>query len=105
MLGVIFLKSSKKWLFFLITIIAIICGAFAVYKVRAGNENEQKTVKDKAQSELKFLEGKIVKLFNSMNGIEFENYKISVTEVQGEASNASTAGRTEWWFKQESGRR
>ena len=46
--------------------------------------------KEKAMSEVKYLENKLTTLLNSMNNIEYENYKITTSKIEGENTSNST---------------
>ena len=69
-------------------------------------------LKEKSLAEIKFIESKLVNLFNAMNNIEFENYDISTSKITtdsggqsggsssydsdtGESSSSGGGGRTE----------
>lgn len=83
------MKKGRKWIYLLVAVFVLIAVGFGTYKVIAGQKNGEDNAKEKAQSEIDYLEGKIVELFNNMNGIEFENYKLSVTEIKGEETKSS----------------
>lgn len=74
------MKKYKK-IAYISLIILILLSGFFVYKV-IGKNNSNEDIKSKSLSELKFLESKFLGLFNQMNNISFENYKISSTEVK-----------------------
>ena len=65
-----------------------------MYKV-FGRNNSNETTEEKTLSEIKHIENELENLFNSMNNISFENYKITVSETNKEdneskASESST---------------
>ncbi len=45
--------------------------------------------KEKALSEVKYLENKLVSLLNSMNNVQYENYKITTTKIEDESTSDS----------------
>ena len=79
--------KKLKWIMYIILIVVIIVLSLTIYSKASKGEED---IKDKTLAEVKYLESKLVKLFNGMNQIEFENYSISVTKVTGnETSNSS----------------
>ena len=65
-----------------------------MYKV-FGRNNSNETTEEKTLLEIKHIENELENLFNSMNNISFENYKITVSETNKEdneskASESST---------------
>ena len=90
-------KKNKIFYSILVTFIVIIIG-FGIYFVSANQQN-QEDINDKILSELDYVEETLVKFFNQMNNIEYENYKLSVesmdksqsTEKEGQ-SNTSNEG-------------
>lgn len=80
-------KYSKIAYSFLILIVLV--SGFIVYKTLNKNESEQ-VKKSKAFEEVKHLESKFVDLFNQMNNISFENYKISSSDIKGKKSEKET---------------
>ena len=91
------MKKSKSIVILILAIIILFAIVFASYKVIASQNDGSEVAKEKAKSEIKYLEGKVVELFNDMNGIQFENYKLSVTEIKetnqtSQSSSSSSSG-------------
>ena len=80
-------KYSK--IAYLILIVLVLLSGFGVYKMINKNHPKQDQ-KAKALSEIKYLENKFSDLFNQMNNITFENYKISSTDIKGKKSEQET---------------
>ena len=71
---------------YIILIAIIIVLSLTIY-TSASKENEEPK-KEKASSEIKYLDSQLVELMNKMNNIEFENYKISTSETKEENSSS-----------------
>ena len=71
--------KNFKIIGYIILVVIIIGLSYTIYK-NISNNNE-KDIKEKIFTEIKFLEGKIMNLFNSMENIEMQNYIVSVKEV------------------------
>lgn len=87
------MKNLKKIAYIIIFSIIVIL-VLTIY-VNANKGNEQ-TEKQKAFSEIRYLESKLIDLLNSMNNLEIRNYKISYGEVSkasetGESSSGSSS--------------
>ena len=78
------MKKYAKIAYIVVIIIILILGFFT-YKVFSKNGSDEE-VKSKSLSEIKYLENKFLNLFNEVNNISFENYKISSTEIKQEES-------------------
>jgi hypothetical protein len=75
------LKKYKKIAYiFLILVIAILV-VMLYYNISKGNSSNSKDSKEKSLSEVEFLEGKLVSLFNQMNNVEIQNYNESSSET------------------------
>lgn len=81
------MKKFKK-LAFLFLILVIIILAFTIYT--SAKQNDSNEIQEKTLSEVDFIESKLVDLFNSMNNIEYENYKISSESVSDETKNLTS---------------
>ena len=68
---------------YIVLIIIILTSIFFMYKV-FGRNNSNETTEEKTLSEIKHIENELENLFNSMNNISFENYKITVSETNKE---------------------
>lgn len=89
-------KTNKIW-YIILTVIGILVIGFGVYYVVAKNndqDNGEQELNSKVSSELGYIEEKFVNLFNKMNNIEYENYKITVKDVQKSESNDKESGAT-----------
>lgn len=78
------MKKYSKILYIILAIIILLFGFF-IYRV-SGKNGADEDVKGKSLSEIKFLEGKFLDLFNQLNNISFENYTISTTEIKQDKS-------------------
>ena len=78
-------KFKKSAYIFLITVIAVL--VFTIYTSLAKETATDQ--RDKAFSEIQFLESKIIYMFNSLNNIEFENYKISTEDISEKSKKSS----------------
>lgn len=72
------MKNLKKMAYIILIIIIVVLSLTIYTNASKNNEEDQK---QKTLSEIKFLDSKIVDLLNSLNNIEFENYKISSIEA------------------------
>lgn len=91
------MKKNSKFMYSLILVVGIIIIGAGIYYVVAKNENKsnQNEIKQKVLSEINYMEQKIVLLFNKMNQIEYENYKISTESIESsESSSEGTNGET-----------
>lgn len=75
------MKKYSKLAYILLVLIVVICGFF-IYRVFAKDGENSEDVKSKAFSDVKFIESTFLSLFNDMNNIDFENYKLIVTEAE-----------------------
>lgn len=80
------MKKFKKIAYILFLIIIVI-SSFSIYSSIEGNSNTD--IKDKTFSEIKFFESKLIYMFNALNNIEFENYKISVEDISEKSKKSS----------------
>lgn len=72
------MKIFKKIIY--IVLIVIITILFFVLYSQAAN-NKEPDAKEKVTSELNYFESKLIYIFNSLNNIEFDNYKISSENI------------------------
>jgi len=80
-------KYSK--IAYIALILIVLVSGFGIYKM-INKERPQQDQKAKVLSEVKHLENKFADLFNQMNNISFENYKISSTDIKGKKSEEET---------------
>ena len=91
----------KKMAYLLLIIVVITILMVLWQNISEGNINEDK---EKGNSEVEFLEGKIEKIFNNMNNIETRNYNISVSENSGDqGTNSNESNKSEKYELEESG--
>ena len=73
------LKKNKIILF--IATMTILIVIFVLIYRNISNSNNTQTQEEKAFTEIEFLDGELVNLFNQMNNIEIRNYNVSVTQI------------------------
>lgn len=79
---------------YIVLILIILLFGFFVYKVLGKNGSNQ-DIKSKALSEIKYIDSKFLDLFNKVNNIEFENYKISSTEIKKEETENKSSSSSQ----------
>ncbi len=93
------MKKYKIFAYILIVLFIVGVISFATYRVMSKSKTNEQQIKDKSQSEIEYIEKSLLKMFNHMNNIEFENYKISIGEVNqnstGGSSEKSTNGSSQ----------
>jgi len=72
------LKNIRRIGYIVLIIIVIVLSLTIYTNASKNNENE---LKDKTFSQIKYLEGKIANLLNSMNNIEVRNYSVVTSEM------------------------
>lgn len=80
------MKKYKKILFFFLILVIIILSFFLYNSI--SNENKDDS-KEKALSEIEYLENKLELLFNKLNNIENNNYSLSVKKIEESSSSQS----------------
>lgn len=89
---------KNKFIYILITILILILSFFIYTNISKASENDL-NIQNKVLSEIQYFESKIIYMFNSLNNIEFENYKISTEDItekaKKSAENSSSAGSGE----------
>lgn len=80
------MKIFKK-ISYIVLIIFVIGLCFLVYKVTA--KDEQSESEGKTLSEVKYVEQKLVELFNSLNNISYDNYTITSKAISDKKSSQS----------------
>lgn len=91
MIGGVYVKKYKIFAYILIVVFIVAAISFATYRVMSKSKTNEQQMKEKSHSEIEYIEGSLLKMFNHMNNIEFENYKISI----GEVNQNSTGGSSE----------
>ena len=87
--GGIFLKKFKI-ISYIILLIVLVILALTIYT--SATQDNSKDEKEKAVSEIRYLDTKLVDLFNNMNNIEMRNYKIYTTKIEESRSAETTGG-------------
>lgn len=81
------MKKFKNIGYIILIFIIVILG-FVIYSNASKKDNNEQN--EKIFSEIKYVESKLVSLFNEMNKIESRNYNIAVGEVSKEATEGSS---------------
>lgn len=79
---------------YIVLILIILLSGFFIYKVSGKNGTNDDT-KAKALSDVKQIEKQFVDLFNQLNNITFENYKISSSKIEENQSSNSSSSQSE----------
>ena len=80
------MKKFKKIAYIILIVIIIVLG-FVIYSISASDTKND--TREKAKSEISYFESKIVYMFNSLNNIEYQNYKLSVEEISEKSKKSS----------------
>lgn len=80
------MKKYKKFLFFFLILVIIILSFFLYNSISNENKDDDK---EKALSEIEYLENKLELLFNKLNNIENNNYSLSVKKIEESSSSQS----------------
>lgn len=78
-----------KIMSYIILLIVLVVLALTVYT--SATQNNEEDEKEKVSAEIKYLDTKLVDLFNNMNNIETRNYRIYTTKVE-ESRSAENSG-------------
>ncbi len=73
----------------------VLAVAFVAYQVMSTNQNPEAQITEKVKTEIKYIDSRMLVLFNQMNNIQFENYKISINEVTTNSSGEGTEKSSE----------
>lgn len=79
-----------KIISYIILLIVLVVLALTVYT--SASQNNEEDEKEKVVSEIRYLDTKLVDLFNNMNNIETRNYKIYTTKIEESRSAETTGG-------------
>lgn len=71
----------------------IIIAVFSVTVYATVSKDNEKTEKDKKISEMKFLEDKLINIFNQLNNIETRNYNVSVNNITKQSKNQDESNK------------
>ena len=78
-----------KIISYIILLIVLVILALTVYT--SATQSDEEDEKGKATSEIKYLDSKLVDLFNTMNNIETRNYKIYTTQIKESDAKENTS--------------
>ncbi len=94
------MKNLKRIGYIILIVIIAILG-FVVYS--NANKEDGNNGQEKAFSEIKYVESKLVQLFNEMNKIESRNYSIAIGEISKDSSSNQSTGQSSGQSSSESG--
>ncbi len=83
------MKKFKQIAYILLIAIVVIL-SLTIYT--NANKNNDETEKEKVFSQIKYLETKLINLFNTMNNIKTTDYNIITTEISGETTENTSQG-------------
>lgn len=78
------MKKNYKIAYIVLILISFLF-IFFIYKV-SGKDSSSEDIKVKTLSEVKYLESKFQNLFNNLNNISFDNYRVSSTDIKEKKS-------------------
>ena len=81
-----------KIISYIILLIVLVVLALTVYT--SATQNDEQDEKEKVASEIRYLDTKLVELFNHMNHIETRNYQIYTTKIEESRSAQNSGGGT-----------
>lgn len=81
------MKNLKRIAYIILILIVLVLG-FVIYSNASKDDGNNQN--QKAFSEIKYIESKLVELFNEMNKIESRNYNISIGEISKETTQSSS---------------
>lgn len=88
------IKKYKIRAYIFLAIFLILVIGFGIYNVMATSKNNDKNkLSEKTENEIKYLDENLIKIFNQMNNIQFENYKISNTETSQSNQKNEESGK------------
>ena len=87
--GGIFLKKFKI-ISYIILLIVLVVLALTVYT--SATQNNEQDEAEKVSSEIRYLDTKLVDLFNNMNNIQTRNYQIYTTKIEESRSAENSGG-------------
>ena len=83
-------KKHKIRAYIFLAIFVILVVSFGAYRVMSVNkEGDKKEIGEKVATEKKYIDERLTEIFNQMNNIKYESYKISINTV-----NSSTQEET-----------
>ena len=79
------IKKYKIISFVFLAVFLVLIIGFGTYRVMSVNNNgKQSKIKEKTEKEIQYIDENLIKIFNKMNNIEYESYKISLNTVNTE---------------------
>lgn len=82
------MKNIKR-IAYVVVIVILLVLSLTIYT--NASKNDEKNQKEKAFSQIKYMEGKIANLFNSMNNIEARNYSVVTSEMSKATTQKSNS--------------
>ena len=79
-----------KIISYIVLLIVLVVLVLTVYT--SATQNDEQDEKEKAIAEIRYLDTKLVELFNNMNHIETRNYQIYTTKIEESRSAQNTGG-------------
>ena len=79
-----------KIISYIVLLIVLVVLALTVYT--SATQNDEQDEKEKAIAEIRYLDTKLVELFNNMNHIETRNYQIYTTKIEESRSAQNSGG-------------
>ena len=86
------MKKFKK-MAYIVLIIAVVVLSLTIYTNASKNDKENQ--KEKILAEIKFVEVKLINIFNSMNNIKINDYNIATIEISKESNTESETEKGE----------
>ena len=87
------MKKYTKIAYIVLVLIVFLSGFF-IYKVSGKNSSNEKS-EGKTLAEVKHLESEFQNLFNQLNNISFDKYKISSSEIKKEENKTQLSGTSQ----------
>ena len=85
------MKNLKRIGYIVLIVVIAILGFVVYSNANKGEENNQQ---EKVFSEIKYVESKLVQLFNEMNKIESRNYSIAIGEISKDSGSSGSNGQS-----------
>ena len=85
------MKKYTKFAY-IILIVIVLASVFFVFKI-VKKDNSNENIEEKTLSEIKHLESEFQDLFNQLDNISFEKYKISSSEIKQEEKESSNESK------------
>lgn len=86
------MKRLSK-IIYIILILIIVCMGVAIYNVVKGDDGDD--IKTKAISQIKNTESRLTNLLNTLNNVQYENYKISISNIKQKDVSSNGGKNTE----------